>query len=289
MKKFALISALFALCLPLQAQQPSAVQSAPVDLETMVQDARCGQVLVSCLINGQPMRMMLDTGATHTVLHTESAARLQDAQWLDTSRMQFRGNSSQRPKILLASMQVSDMQAPQHPIMVVSLAGVRSMMAEPVDGILGMDVLGRLPFTFDLRAGKLYWGAPKGAVLSPLYGTRDENGRMFVQVACREHTMELLLDTGSSVTRVHKKDWKPGAAGHVQARIGNIDKAEGLLVTRGKPAALELVPGVVLPKVSPVFCPAEDRSMLGMDVLSGVVLVHLPAAGMPYGSFFVAK
>ena len=33
------------------------------DTMTMVQDARCRQVLVNCEMNGVPMRMMLDTGA----------------------------------------------------------------------------------------------------------------------------------------------------------------------------------------------------------------------------------
>lgn len=291
MKKISLISALCALfaCLPVEAQQPASEAAKPVDLETMVQDSRCGQVLVTCLIGGQPMRMMLDTGATHTVLHAESAARIKNAQWLDTSNMKFRGNSSQRPQILISSLQVSESLSPQHPIMVVSLASVRSMLAEPVDGILGMDVLGQLPFTFDLRSGKLSWGVPEGMVLCPLYGTRDDNGRMFVQVSCMGHAMELLLDTGSSITRVYEKDWKPGVAGAVQARMGDIDTAAGVQVTQGKAADLELTPGVVVKKVEPVFCPENDRSMLGMDALRGAVLVHLPAPGMQYGSFFVAK
>jgi len=118
---------------------------ASIDLNTMVQDARCKQVLVTCLINGRPMRMMLDTGATHTVLHDESADGLKNARWMDTSRMEMKGNSTQRPRVLLASLQAGELAEPQHPILVLNLAGVRGMMAERIDGILGMDILGRLP------------------------------------------------------------------------------------------------------------------------------------------------
>lgn len=260
-----------------------------VDLQTMTRDSRCGQVIVTCLVNGKPLRMMIDTGATHTVLHKESAAALPNAQWLDTSRMTFKGNSSQRPEILLAELQVADKHAPQHPIMVVSLAAVRSMMAEPIDGILGMDVLGALPFTFDLRSGKCYWGVPEGQTLLPLYGTRDDNGRLMVRVSCAGKSMELLLDTGSSITRVYAKDWKKGKGKKVNARLGDVDTATSSTVTTGAAAQMELVPGVNTATVAPIFCPSDDRSMLGMDALEGVVLVHLPGQTVGYGSFFVTR
>ncbi len=259
-----------------------------VDIMTMKRDSRCGQVLVTCLIGGQPMRMMLDTGATHTVLHEESVARLSNPRWLDTSGMKFRGNSTQRPKILIAPLQAGPAESPQHPIMVISLAAVRSMLAEPIDGILGMDVLGSLPFTFDLRSEECYWGVPAGAKLVPLYGRRDDNGRMFVQVQCCGKPLELLLDTGSSITRVYEDEWVPGKAKKIAAHLGDVDKAARAQVMAGKPADMELAPGVVLPGVAPIFCPRNDRSMLGMDALKGAVLIHLPGISDPYGSFFTA-
>lgn len=261
----------------------------PVDLETMVQDARCRQVLVNCLINGQPVRMMLDTGATHTVLHAASAERLEGVQWVDTSKMQFKGNSAQRPRLVVAPLQVSEVKAEQHPFLVVDLSGVRSMMAEPIDGILGMDVLGSMPFTFDARAGKFYWGTPQGATLQPLYGTRDDAGRMMVQAEVAGKPVEMLLDTGSSLTRVYADEWKPGKGNSKKAHVSDVDRAQQKQVVLGKAADMELVPGVVLRKVAPVLCSRKERSMLGMDVLKDVVLVHLPTAGVPFGSFFIAK
>ena len=264
-------------------------RAAAVDLQTMNRDSRCKQVLVTCLIGNQAMRMMLDTGATHTVLHKESAARLTHARRLDTSGITFRGNSAQRPEILLTSLQVGPAGAPQHPIMVLDLSSVRSMMAEPIDGILGMDVLGSLPFTFDLRRDECYWGVPEGAELVPLYGTRDENGRMFVRLQCCGKPLELLLDTGSSVTRVYADEWVAGKAKTVSARLGDVDKAGRAEVMTGKSADLELAPGVILPDIEPLFCPRQDRSMLGMDALQGRVLIHLPGRQSPYGSFFTIR
>lgn len=262
---------------------------ASIDLNTMVQDARCKQVLVTCLINGQPMRMMLDTGATHTVLHDESADGLKNARWMDTSRMEMKGNSTQRPRVLLASLQAGELAEPQHPILVLNLAGVRGMMAERIDGILGMDILGRLPFTFAPATGRFHWGAPSGATLSPLYGTRDDAGRMIVQAQVNGSPVELLLDTGSSLTRVYADEWKPGKAGRKQAKVSDVDGASQKQVVLGKAADMELTPGVVIRNVTPAFCRRDDRSMLGMDVLKDVVLVHLPTAGTPHGAFFIAR
>lgn len=260
-----------------------------IDLNTMVQDARCKQVLVTCLINGRPMRMMLDTGATHTVLHDESADGLKNARWMDTSRMEMKGNSTQRPRVLLASLQAGELAEPQHPILVLNLAGVRGMMAERIDGILGMDILGRLPFTFAPATGRFHWGAPSGATLSPLYGTRDDAGRMIVQALVNGSPVELLLDTGSSLTRVYANEWKPGKAGRKQAKVSDVDGASQKQVVLGKAADMELTPGVVIRNVTPAFCRRDDRSMLGMDVLKDVVLVHLPTAGTPHGAFFIAR
>jgi len=262
---------------------------ASIDLNTMVQDARCKQVLVTCLINGRPMRMMLDTGATHTVLHDESADGLKNARWMDTSRMEMKGNSTQRPRVLLASLQAGELAEPQHPILVLNLAGVRGMMAERIDGILGMDILGRLPFTFAPATGRFHWGAPSGATLSPLYGTRDDAGRMIVQAQVNGSPVELLLDTGSSLTRVYADEWKPGKAGRKQAKVSDVDGASQKQVVLGKAADMELTPGVVIRNVTPAFCRRDDRSMLGMDVLKDVVLVHLPTAGTPHGAFFIAR
>ena len=139
---------LLCLLLLLQPVQAETTPQPEPDLMSMTQDARCHQIVVTCLINGSPMRMMLDTGATHTVLHAESAARVPQAQWIDTSKIKFRGNSSQQPRLLAAALQVGPALSETHPIMVLRLDAVRGMMAEPIDGIVGMDILGQVPFTF---------------------------------------------------------------------------------------------------------------------------------------------
>ncbi len=260
-----------------------------VDVMTMNQDTRCKQVLVTCLINGQPMRMMLDTGATHTVLHEESAEKLKNVRWIDTSKMNFRGNSAQRPKLLVADLLAGPAESTGHHFLVMNLGAVRSMMTEKIDGILGMDILGAVPFTFDLRKMEFYWGTPEVAKLVPMNVVPDGTGRVIVQGKCGSRIVQMLLDTGSSVTRVLTDHWEPGAGEEIRAQMGDIDNSSGVKVMTGKPGDIELGAGVAARGVTPLLITNDGPPMLGMDGLRGVVLVHVPAENSRSGLFLLAQ
>lgn len=258
-----------------------------IDLMKMDRDARCGQVLVNCLVNGTPMRMLLDTGATHTVLHDESASKLKNPQWLDVSQMRFKGNSAQQPKILIASLNVGPGVSPVHPVVVISLAAVRSMMAGKVDGIVGMDILSSLPFTFDLRKNECYWGTPSEGNSVPLRGKRDASGRLTLSVKSGEKTFPILLDTGSSVTRIFSGNWTPGIDREITAHVGDVDNASRKKMIQGKSARLEIASGVFLKPVSPLLCDTAEEAILGMDALNGSALIHIPSPKEAHGEFFL--
>lgn len=266
------------------------VEKAPVDMMSLTRDARCGQVLVTALINGVPMRMMLDTGATHTVLHEESVAKLGEVKWIDTSWMQMKGNAKQKPKLLVAPLQVGPGEIPDQPMLVLSLAAVRSMMAEKVDGIIGMDVLRYLPFTFDFRHNAFYWGTPGDMKLVQVPCELDMSGRPHLLLSCGGKPLNLLLDTGSTVTRVYSADWAPGVAGEITAHIGDVNEAGRQQMVEGKPGDIEVGPGVVLKGVTPLLCqPGESLTMLGLDALRDAVLVYVPVQNKPVGFFLLAE
>ncbi len=279
---------------PLVTPKEESTPSAPLSAETlmaMTQDARCKQILITGLVNGQPVKLMLDTGATHTVLHTSTAERLKNVQWVDTSKINFRGNSSQRPKMLLANLQVGPGESEQHPLLVVDLSGVRSMMAEPdtLDGIVGMDMLNSLPFTFDFAKKAYYWGLPKRGELVSLTGQRDMNGRLMMPVTSGEKTFNILLDTGSSVTRIHTADWAPGEGESISAHISDVDAAAHITTHEGKRGDLILAEGVIAKDLCPLLCAEVEKTMLGVDALAKTALVHLPLPNQRFGAFFLIK
>lgn len=268
---------------------PSHQQALPADLETMHRDTRCGQVIVTCMIGEQPMRMMLDTGASHTVLHQESTRQISQIRWLDTSQMHFQGNAAQRPKIAVSSLQVANISVPEHPFMVLNLEAVRSAMETRIDGILGMDVLGALPFTFDLKTNSFYWGTPKEGKVEQLRGKQDCMGRYIVHAQCCGKQIPLLLDTGSSVTRVREEDWLPGVAGSVSAQTGDVNTTASRQLLTGKPAHLEIAAGIELKDVTPILMQDNLPPVLGMDALKDQVLIHMPTEDSPYGVFLLMK
>lgn len=272
-----------------QAAEETVKAVAPVDTMTMVQDARCRQVLVTCQINGVPMRMMLDTGATNTVLHSGSLSKLKKPMKMDTSHIQFSGNAKERPDVYLLNVVIAGNRVPNHPVMVLSLDGARSLMAEQIDGIIGMDFLGALPFTFDVASGKLHWGLPEGPLkLSPLYGSKDGGNRLFMNILCDGKPYEILLDSGSTITRLPQSAWPAGAAHTTDLSVSDVNDAAAISATVGKPGVVQLAPGVQLEGVTPVFCGEEEKGILGMDILSRVRLIHVPSTSQASGCFFIA-
>lgn len=156
---------------------------------------------------------------------------------------------------------------------------VRSMMGEEIDGIIGMDViLGSLPFTFNLKQNELYWGTPEGAVLTPLYGTMTRGGRMMVKAKCGSKEVEMLLDTGSAVTRLKKGDWEAGVAGEIMAKMGNVNHTTHGKMLEGKPADIEVAEGVKLRNVAPLLEEPGATVLPGLDALK---------EDSDYGKFFM--
>ena len=272
-----------------QAAEETVKAVAPVDTMTMVQDALCRQVLVTCEINGVPMRMMLDTGATNTVLHSGSLSKLKNPRQMDTSHIQFSGNAKERPDVYLLNLIVAGERVRNHPVMVLSLEGARSMMAEQIDGIVGMDILGALPFTFDVASGKLHWGLPEGPLkLVPLYGYKDGGNRLFMNILCDGKPYDILLDSGSTITRLPQSAWPAGAAHTTQLSVSDVNEAGAIAATIGTPGEVQLAPGVRVEGVTPVFCGEEEKGILGMDVLGRVRLIHVPSSSQASGYFFIA-
>lgn len=260
------------------------------ELMSIKKDPHSRLLLITALVADTPMRMILDTGATHTILHKESVNKIKKGIFrLDTSHIKFEGNTSQRPEMIVGNLQAGPGLSPSHPLVVLDLSSVRSMMGEDIDGIIGMDVLGSLPFTFDLKNGEFFWGTPANATLTPVRGEMKRGGRMMVQGKCGGKDITLLLDTGSAVTRVNAPNWAPGAGEEIMARLGNVDNTKQQRMTEGAAGDLEIAEGVSLKNVTPLLDEPGHSELLGLDALKDSVLIHLPTEDSVYGRFFIAQ
>ncbi len=277
---------LFALLplLPLQGgtgDTAAGVPAAEAASDVMQRDARCGQFIAHCLIDGRPARMLVDTGATHTVVAQEFAAReLPQLQMLEGVRLA--GNAEQSPRPAVATVAAGGRTLPPSLVLLIPLEGVNSMMGQPIDGILGMGHLRQLPFTLEVRQGGLgQWQAPAGDEgLMPLKGEADAAGRVFLTARCGDSVCRLLLDSGSNTTTWPAAQWPAGAQANGNLHVADVNGARALAAgVRGKPADLELAGTLVLRRVSPLLLQGESGHVLGLDALDGYCLIHRPGQG----------
>lgn len=281
---------------PAPQAQPQAQQSG------MYRDARTHQVLTHVTINGVKALMMLDTGASHTVLSKKFVdTKLPNAQKLDTSGMQFNSASSrQRPDLYVVKLdtgaKVGEQTVFEQPVLCLPLDGVQSSMATPIDGILGMDILGWLPFTFDLRNGdNCHWGLPEDVdtmvPMEPLQVDQMQRPHMQVDTGTPEKPQPavLLLDTGSSVTYMPAAAWGMGKS-EAKATVGVSDVNGGRYVNveLGKPKPLELGKGVQTLPIAPQLQPGQN-GVIGIDALKGLRFVHNPQKKDPARFFLISK
>lgn len=261
-------------------QTPAAATEAPV----MLRDARCGQVLVRCTMNGVPLRLMLDTGATHTVLDPATIAKIPGAQKMDTTGMQFNSSSSRNvPDIYLMQTEAGGRTFSPHPVLVLPLGGVRQMLATPIDGIMGMDVLKHLSFTLDFRPnGQSHWGEANDGIAIHLNARPDDNccPMLTVKVGDKEIS-NVLLDSGSSSTIFAAADWSAGTERTVTVQTADVNggRAEGMNI--GKEMTVELAPGAEQ-QVRPQLRDAKRSDadgLIGVDTLRGFRLIYSPEKG----------
>lgn len=268
-----------------ETAQPADVPAVPEQF-VMSRDSEHGQVIVNCTMDGVPLRLLLDTGATHTVLHKGVAEeKLPNAYKLDTTGMQITGNAAGlRPDILIVKLGIAGKTRSQHPVLVMPLDGVRSMLKQPVDGILGMDVLSHIPFTLDFRQGGVsHWGADTDGKDFPLHAHPDMGGCPLVTLRCGEKVIErVLLDSGSTTTLIEPRDWEAGVGETCTAQIADVNGRREVQILFGKPAPVELAPGLVrelCPQLQEGMNRSSSTAILGIESLEGLRLIYSPEKG----------
>lgn len=262
------------------------------DLPRMERDARCGQVMVWCRIAGKPARMMLDTGATHTVIsHQLAHSSTGGMQRLDVSGVEFVGNvAAARPEMVRANLQAGGVDFRAKVMLVMELAEVNALLEKPIDGILGMDVLRHLSFVLDFRNNRFSWGHFRDVgLLEPLVGRADAAGRLLVCVEGGGRKMTMLLDTGCSRTVVRHALWPVRPDDETAPPVADINGRWKAAVVLGQPGRLKLSSGVLSALIEPIVAAEREADgLIGVDALRESVLMHradaLDGAGFYIGS-----
>jgi predicted aspartyl protease len=160
------------------------------------------ELLVPVVINGRPMTLQLDTGASTTTITPAAKARL----GLESS-IPVRGHGAGGPLehvelVLLYTTEVCDHLVRRLPAAVVEI--------EHADGVLGMDVLGEYTTEIDLaqRSLRLHkpwdttWRTPD---LEPVHYERLGGGQIWIEVTVEGRPVTAIVDLGANVSFANRR------------------------------------------------------------------------------------
>ncbi len=163
------------------------------------------EVLIDAQINGQPVKMVVDTGSEDTLLIREGAKRLNlplISLWDATTYGAGGADVAQRTRV--KEFRVGNLVARDEPMIVT---GRNDMGAE---GLLGANFLLQADIEFDLPEGKIrffepkncsgdqvvYWG--KAYSVAPMFGA--STSAINVKVTVNGVSLWALMDSGASTT-----------------------------------------------------------------------------------------
>lgn len=192
-----------------------AVDCRPEHGEVLPVMMTAGVPMVTVRVNGEPASMMLDTGATVTTLTASGAARLKLE--VDRSRPAFMsglGGALVAGTVPVGHIEFGNLRLEDARVPVVPLKGMEGLLATPLDGLLGVDVLKLAEIDLDLpgnrvilyrgdlcRAAKPVW---TGAYASlPTWQT--PNLRLGTRLEVNNRGFQALVDTGFSATTISQR------------------------------------------------------------------------------------
>ena len=124
-----------------------------------------GHIVLDATINGQPARLMLDTGAFSTLLKPAAAARLGlQPDDMRVGPIQGVGGRQTMAVYRARAVQIGNVKGRSYPLAVSDIGG---LVAPGTDGIVGMDFFRNEDLDIDLPANRLNLYAPQGDCTHP--------------------------------------------------------------------------------------------------------------------------
>jgi len=143
--------------------------------------------------NLQNLVFLVDTGAVPTVLDERIARRLhlQSAvEKIDVFTKMFQGK-----RAIAADVRLGPLRAEELPVAVLDLSFEREAVGTRVDAIVGLDLLGQSPFTFDYESKKIIFGPIDSSWATIPY--HPDLPFAVVDLKIEGRTLAILVDSGT--------------------------------------------------------------------------------------------
>ena len=234
-----------------------------------------GLQLVKGSLDGVPCTMIFDTGATHTSFDLDFVTNAFPKAELIEIGLAGTSNVNVLPRLMKTqSLKVGEMDYQGFPVMVIPFPGLSNRVGRKVDGILGMDIIRRMPMIISVKDRKLVINPEKVEGFGPAlkFDFSDFDGSPKVFYKGKDGALRsMLIDSGSSFTILTKpEDWT--AAGEaIDLGAMSVNGREELKMRFGEPGKLELVAREpderVEVEVRPMINPEHPCAYLGADTL----------------------
>lgn len=295
-----LAAAFAAASLPSAAQQqrdPFMPLYAPTGEVRVAIDVRPGNNMpvVKCAIEGRPLTMLFDTGATHTTLDEGFVRRELPDRTLEKVMLAGITNVEQAPSLFHAdSFKVGDAEFSDFSVMVLPLGHLESSVGVKVDGIIGMNVIGRVWTLVSFGAGEAYFMPARARVVGEgSLGFSKQAPRIaqdpfsvLLKATHADRPFTLIVDSAASITMLSESVGWPASGESVTTSVSDVNASgSGMSSRLGAEGELEL--GVPL-RIRPVIVPGSthDANRIGADTLRRYDLLVGPfgrgAAFRPY-------
>lgn len=140
------------------------------------------------------LNFLVDTGAIPSVIDQRVARKLRLGS--HTEELSVSGRIVEAESVVLPEIHVGPVRAESVRALVCDLAFIEAGLGVRIDGMVGLDVLGKANFSIDFESRKLCFGGPR------IRGPRVafEAGLPYVVVAVQEQgrAIRLLVDTGTN-------------------------------------------------------------------------------------------
>ena len=140
------------------------------------------------------LTFLVDTGASPTVLDPRVARRLRLAT--RAASIAVVGGSVRAERAIVPSLNLGPVQRQNLPVLIEDLSFLGNALPFPVDGVIGLDVLGDGAFLIDYGAHRIQFGPYP--LLPNSAAVHRKNGLALVDAEVNGVPASLLLDTGAS-------------------------------------------------------------------------------------------
>ena len=223
--------------------------------------------LVRATLEGRECTLLFDTGATHTTFDIGFLRRELPEKKLGDVMLAGTTNVEGAPKIFaVRSLKIGDASFAGFYGMALDMSHLGNGIGAKVDGILGMNVIGRVPALVSFGASKVVFAPGKDDVAGFGEGIARIAGDPFsvaMEAAKGERKFELIVDSASTFTFLGKSTGWPSTGEPAGIGAVDVNGRASLAAEKGRKGPLKLGSEV---EISPLIVDAP-MNRIGADAL----------------------